>query len=116
MIRHPLPAEGEEVERIRYPNQIYNIDNTRDRRAISQILRERVEFPAPLRPTVTALVMQHLEPTYLFNTRARELTEQRRQRRALWALMHFWLLHQATRGTHQPGLLFRGAILETPIF
>lgn len=59
----------------RYRNAIYSVEDTA---TIETKLRlEVMPFPAPLRDTVLALVMQKLQPTYVFDKRAEELTKQR---------------------------------------
>lgn len=68
--------DGQAEEQDRYVNVIVRAD---DANALAEkIATQAVHFPEPLRKTVTAMVMDNLQPTYLFD---RELTEQRRKER-----------------------------------
>ncbi len=79
VIVHPDPVRDEPAERDLYPRDMYRMDDTE---ALSEtIARKAVHFPAELRPAVTRLVMERLQPTYVFDTVAEQLTEQRQRAR-----------------------------------
>ena len=73
---HPTPGPEGERELERNASVLYSLNDpaVRDR-----VEREALDFPPALRQTVVAMVMQSLEPTYLFNHEAQKLTQQRRR-------------------------------------
>ncbi|MEX0886486.1 MAG: HDIG domain-containing metalloprotein [Phycisphaeraceae bacterium] len=79
VILHPDPLPGEATERDLYPRDIYPMDDTE---ALAEVIaRKAVHFPIELRDSVTTLVLERLQPTYLYNSVAEELTAQRRAAR-----------------------------------
>ncbi|MFA9477039.1 HD family phosphohydrolase [Phycisphaerales bacterium AB-hyl4] len=79
IIFHPNPREGHSREQARYGNVLISVD---DRTTFQKNIEPlTVRFPPALRDTVVAVVMQSPEPTYVFNSEARELSQQRRQDR-----------------------------------
>ncbi|MFW6059907.1 MAG: HD family phosphohydrolase [Phycisphaeraceae bacterium] len=74
-IRHPDPGPGEEQEQVRYGNVLYSLDDPAVRGIVR---REATPFPTELRETIVAMVMQRLQPTYVFNTEAQRITADRR--------------------------------------
>lgn len=77
-LRHPNPAPDMPRELQRTASVLYDVE---DPAAREKIERDALIFPPALRQTVVAIVTQNLEPTYVFDQEAAELTQQRRQER-----------------------------------
>ena len=76
VLLHPTPGPDGQRELERNASVLYSLDDP----AIAEALRrDATAFPPPLRQTVLAMVINSLEPTYVFNQQAQKLTEQRRQ-------------------------------------
>ena len=79
VIVHPDPGRDEDAERDLYPRDMHRLDDIEALR--ESIARKAVHFPTELRAAVTELVMERLQPTYVFDALAEQLTEQRQQAR-----------------------------------